>query len=159
MNKIQRIEPIGKELAELKEQVKAEKPKAFPQQLDMYWAINSSGSVGPNRWIGHQTDYRRKEFGNIYQTSAEAEEAVRKRKAEIAYKNKIKEVNGNWKPNWKDATTKKQHLYYDHPEKRIDVYYMLFHQLLDNTEYFRPEVSEEQLAELKRLYADWKGIE
>ena len=157
MDKLERIEQIEKELAELKEQVKAEEPKGWPQPGDLYYWIDLYGSVYTDLWAGDKRsaiDIARLEMGNVYQYEAEAEEAVRKRKAEVAYKRKVAEVNGNWKPNWKDATAKKQYLYYDHSEGRIDVYHMLFHQFLDNSEYFRPDVSGEQLAELKRLYPD-----
>ena len=162
MDKLERIEQIEKELAELKEQIKEDEPKEFPQRGDLYYWIDCDGSVYNDLWAGDKRsaiDIARLEMGNVYQYAAEAEEAVRKRKAEVAYKRKVAEVNGYWKPDWKDATTKKAYLYYDHPEGRADVYYMLFHQFLDNSEYFRPNVSKEQLAELKRLYAEWKGIE
>lgn len=156
MNKLERIAEMEKQLSELKKQVEAEL-KAWPQTGDVVWWLSTEGQIDAERFDDSSYDPERLARGYFFKTEEEAKEADRKRVAEIAYKNKIKEVNGDWKPNWENAEAEKKFLYFtSYTPSEIVVSTQWSDKILDNEEYFTPYASNRQIEELKRLYAIWK---
>ena len=153
------IRQLRKELAELKEQ--ADKEKEWPQNGDVVWWLTTDGDIDTT-WCNADLKSNDREIlvrGYFFKTKEEAEEADRKRVAEIAYKNKIKEVNGDWKPNW-TTWNRKRYLYLHNASGEIAERVVIgSFQVLDDSEYFAPHATPEQINELKRLYAEWKGID
>jgi hypothetical protein len=157
--KLKRIEEIEKQLSELRKQIEAEQVKKWPQKGEDIWWLATEGAIDAERFDDSSYDSKRLARGYFFKTREEAVEADRKRVAEIAYKNKIKEVNGKWKPDWKALYTVKRCLFYSFISRSIQFADQIGDRILDDSEYFNPYITSEQVEELKRLYAEWKGID
>ena len=55
-----------------------EEPQTFPQIGDTFYRINSQGKIIAACWVDDQRQHNIKEYGNVFKTEAEAEEALEK---------------------------------------------------------------------------------
>lgn len=55
-----------------------EEPQTFPQIGDTFYRINSQGKIIAACWVDDQKQHNIKEYGNVFKTEAEAEEALEK---------------------------------------------------------------------------------
>ena len=55
-----------------------EEPQTFPQIGDKFYFIRSRGYVTESTWTGSLRQRQLKEYGNVFKTEAEAEEALEK---------------------------------------------------------------------------------
>ena len=55
-----------------------EEPQTFPQSGDKFYFIRSRGYVTESTWTGSLRQRQLKEYGNVFKTEAEAEEALEK---------------------------------------------------------------------------------
>lgn len=85
MTKEERIERLEKELAEMKEEIAAEKTGKGPWEPEcgsLFYRVSDSGSVGIKRWEDTTCgDEWRWQIGNVFQTEEEAKRIVHRLKA------------------------------------------------------------------------------
>ena len=85
MTKEERIERLEKELAEMKEEIAAEKTGKGPWEPEcgsLFYRVSDSGSVGIKRWEDTTCgDEWRWQIGNVFQTEEEAKRMVCRLKA------------------------------------------------------------------------------
>ena len=110
---IQAIEAIRAKLASMEAELnKPEKFKHFPSEGDKYYYYDATGTI----WsiYSYSDDLK----VNVYKSYKEAEEAYNKAAALEKVKRRIIELQGDWKPDWKNDS-EKYCIYYDHSEGRF----------------------------------------
>ena len=121
---LQDIEAMKEKLASMEEELNTlEKIKHFPSKGDNYIYCFPSGTL--------DSCYNRdgRVIPNVYETREEAREAYNKAVAIEKVKRRIKELQGDWKPDWTVDAEEKFCIMYDHA-KRIfitDCWYVTEH--------------------------------
>ena len=106
---IQAIEAIKEKLAAMEEQLnKPDEYKHFPSKGDEYYYYTSAGTLCSNT----AGDYKLRV--NVYKTRNEAQKAYNKAVAVEKIKRRIVELQGDWKPDWKDPDVTKVFINYYH---------------------------------------------
>ena len=121
---LQNIEAMKEKLASMEEELnKLEKIKHFPSEGEIYYYYTSTGS------IRHDKAFNDDILVNAYKSYGEAEEAYNKAIAVEKIKRRIKELQGDWKPNWLDDGEEKFCIMHDHIKKRFitDCWYITEH--------------------------------
>ena len=109
---LQNIEAMKEKLASMEEELnKLEKIKHFPSEGEIYYYYTSTGS------IRHDKAFNDDILVNAYKSYKEAEEAYNKVIAVEKIKRRIKELQGDWKPNWLDEGEEKFCIMYDNIKK------------------------------------------
>ena len=105
---LQDIEAMKEKLASMEEELnKPEKIKHFPIEGDKYYYYVSSGTICSNDSSSDDLKV------NVYKTWEEAKEACAKAFALEKIKRRIIELQGDWKPDFNDASNKYT-ICYDH---------------------------------------------
>ena len=121
---LQNIEAMKEKLASMEEELnKLEKIKHFPSEGEIYYYYTSTGS------IRHDKAFNDDILVNAYKSYKEAEEAYNKVIAVEKIKRRIKELQGDWKPNWLDDGEEKFCIMYDNIKKIFitDCWYVTEH--------------------------------
>ena len=121
---LQNIEAMREKLASMEDELnKLETIKHFPSEGEIYYFYTSSGS------IRHDKAFNDDILVNAYKSYKEAEEAYNKAVAVEKIKRRIKELQGDWKPNWLDDGEEKFCIMYDHIKKlfKTDCWYITEH--------------------------------
>ena len=121
---LQNIEAMKEKLASMEEELnKLEKIKHFPSEGEIYYYYTSTGS------IRHDKAFNDDILVNAYKSYKEAEEAYNKVIAVEKIKRRIKELQGDWKPNWLDEDEEKFCIMYDNIKKIFitDCWYVTEH--------------------------------
>ena len=120
---IQAIEEIKEKLAAMEEELnKQEVFKHFPSKGDIYYFHTSIGILGNTI----ATDDNLKI--NTYKTREEAVKAYNKAIALEKVKRRILELQGDWKPDWKDENEKKYYIFYEHEDRNFKPVYWVITQ-------------------------------
>ena len=120
---IQAIEEIKEKLAAMEEELnKQEVFKHFPSKGDIYYFHTSIGILGNTI----ATDDNLKI--NTYKTREEAVKAYNKAIALEKVKRRILELQGDWKPDWKDENEKKYYIFYEHENRNFKPVYWVITQ-------------------------------
>ncbi len=121
---LQDIEVMREKLASMEEELnKLEKIKHFPSEGEIYYFYTSIGTIHVNSVSNDDLKV------NVFKTRDEAKEAYNKAVAVEKIKRRIKELQGDWKPNWLDEGEEKFCIMYDHIKKLFitDCWYMTEH--------------------------------
>ena len=103
------IEAMKEKLASMEEELnKTEEFKHFPSEGDEYYSYTPTGAVYNSN--AYTDDLKI----NAYKTKEEAEKACNKAMALEKIKRRIIELQGDWKPNWKDNNERKVYIRYNH---------------------------------------------
>lgn len=99
---IEAIEAIKKKIASIEEQLKKpDKYKHFPSKGDEYYYYTSTGNVCNN--TAGEDDLK----VNVFKTRNEAQKAYNKAVAIEKIKRRLLELQGDWKPDFNDASQRK----------------------------------------------------
>ena len=110
---LQDIEDMKIKLASMEEELnKTEEFKHFPSKDDEYYYYTSSGDVYSSNAYNDGLKI------NVYKTEEEAKKACNKAIALEKVKRRIIELQGDWKPNWKNNDERKVYIRYNH---RLDI--------------------------------------
>lgn len=90
------------------------KKKTWPRAGDCFWYLNDVGSVCKGRFNGTFLDDKSQQFGNFFQTEAEAEAVRDRRRAEAAIRKYIRDNGLEFEPDWTVGVIDKYHIYRDH---------------------------------------------
>ena len=104
------------------EQEKAINDDGFPENGDVYWLIDGKGDTYNSHFVGCWGDYKRFAIGNYFKTEQEAEDMIRALKLIENVRKDRKELNGDWKPDWKTAFEKKWSIYFSEAINDFAVY-------------------------------------
>ena len=170
MDKLERIEQIEKELAELKEQVKAEEPETYrgwiPKVGDEYYYSDNTGYVGEayaNDPIETEWDKDRSILG-VFPTEAEAKATYGRHMAGEECKKIISkwinELAPGWKLNWKERQQDKYYLSIEATGKLSSFY--VYDLRLNQDEWHFPKMvayNEAFKTEVEPHFRKWLGVE
>ena len=119
----QAIEAMKKKLAAMEEELnKPDEYKHFPSKGDEYYYYTSIGTLCSNT----AADYELRV--NAYRTEKEADNAYNKAVAVEKIKRRIVELQGDWKPDWKDENEKKYYIFYEHENRNFKPVYWVITQ-------------------------------
>lgn len=92
----------------------------FPKVGEMYWCINSFGSIFKNKNSNQDIDKHFISTGNCYRTQEEAELALKKQQA-IVKCWKWQQENAYFEPDWGDERETKYFAFYKSQKKEIEI--------------------------------------
>lgn len=81
-----------------------------PSMFDEYYHLFNDGKIERDGWEGFQHERDAFAMGNVFRTRKEAELEKKRR----IVTQKLKELAGGFKPDWKDIKQVKWNLYYEH---------------------------------------------
>ena len=106
---LQDIEAMKEKLASMEEELnKPEVFKHFPSKGDTYYIYTSIGAIYSNTVADNELRV------NAYKTEKEAQKAYNKAVVLEKIKRRILELQGDWKPDWRNSDEKKIHIIYNH---------------------------------------------
>jgi hypothetical protein len=121
---LQNIEAMKEKLASMEDELnKLEKIKHFPSKDDLYFYYTPMGTVCNNIATNDNLKI------NVFKSEEEAKKAYNKAVAVEKIKRRIKELQGDWKPNWLDDGEEKFCIMHDHIKKLFitDCWYITEH--------------------------------
>ena len=124
---LQDIEVMREKLASMESELnKLEKIKHFPSEGEIYYFYTPMGTVCSNTVTNDDVEDLKV---NVFKTRDEAKEAYNKAVAVEKIKRRIKELQGDWKPNWLDDGEEKFCIMHDHFKKLFitDCWYLTEH--------------------------------
>ena len=118
---LQDIEAMKEKLASMEEELnKPEVFKHFPSKGDEYYSYYPKGD------IAIFTSFNGSIATNAYKTREEAQKAYNKAVALEKVNRRIIELQGDWKPDWKDENEKKYYIFYEHENRNFrPVYWVI----------------------------------
>ena len=126
---------------------------------DTHYCLQPSGDVFQDCWEGMEADNRYFSQGNVFPTLEAAELEVKRRNLLTRFRAFRDECNGDWKPDWMDATHKQYYVSYSRIKKGVYVSYIVLGNHLHTFGYFKNEKDAERAIELfgdeiKKLFID-----
>ncbi len=110
------IEELKREIKELKREIKELKREIkpiwfVPEKDENFFYVNAYGNV---QWDNQRvyTDIILK-YNQVFKTKEEALDYSEYKRAEVAIKKRIAELNKGWKPDWEDESEDKCYVFYD----------------------------------------------
>lgn len=166
-----RIEELEKQITELDErkvalqhELELEKQKTEieypPLNLkEKYYFINDEGEVYLSNWCNDGFDKRRCKMSNVFITKEAAEKERDRRALLTRFRQFRDKCNGEWKPDFKDDSSWKNYIGFNHNENKMKVYSYLNLEEFNLFGYFKNESDAERAIELfgdeiKRLWVD-----
>ena len=109
---MQEIEAIREKLSLMEEELnKPDDYKHFPSKGDTYYALTPWGKI--EEIFAHDNKVR----PNTYKTYEEAKKAYNKTVALEKVKRRIKELQGDWEPDWSDDDERKFYIIYHYTNR------------------------------------------
>ena len=143
------IESIGEALNKLFYPKEDEWKMKIPfEDGDEYFALNHRGSIIETTWNNHCVDEERFELGNVFLTREAAELEAKRRNLLTRFRAFRDECNGDWKPDWMDATHKQYYVSYSRIKNGVYVSYIVLGNHLHTFGYFKNEKDAERAIEL-----------
>lgn len=126
---------------------------------DTHYCLQPSGDVFQDCWEGMEADNRYFSQGNVFPTLEAAELEVKRRNLLTRFRAFRDECNGDWKPDWMDATHKQYYVSYSRIKNGVYVSYIVLGNHLHTFGYFKNEKDAERAIELfgdeiKKLFID-----
>ena len=120
---VQAIEAIKKKIASIEEELnKPDKLKHFPSINDEYHYYLTTGTICSNTASNDDLKV------NVFKTQNEAQKAYDKDVAIEKIKRRLLELQGDWKPDWKDENEKKYYIFYEHENRNFKPVYWVITQ-------------------------------
>ena len=153
---------LSKVLADIKVPEKEEdtwKMKCPYEHGDTHYCLQPSGDVFQDCWENIEADNRYFSQGNVFPTLEAAELEVKRRNLLTRFRAFRDECNGDWKPDWMDATHKQYYVSYSRIKNGVYVSYIVLGNHLHTFGYFKNEKDAERAIELfgdeiKELFVD-----
>lgn len=117
-----------------------------PKKGDQVFLLGGNGQIFSSSWVGANSDNKWLEFGNIYRTEEECEEARERRLAEVRLRR-----TSDFKPDWKNEKYGYS-IFYGPRSKKLFVTI----RTIDGGEIVRYATQEEAEKSIKEHEADWK---
>jgi hypothetical protein len=112
------IAELDRQIAALQAQ-KAELEKQWPKQWSRFWYLDSGGNVETNYFEADvEWKYELITVGNVFRTP----EAAEHRRKQMIVTQKLRDISGDWKPDWKSGKWDKRFLYYCHEDKEWKIH-------------------------------------
>ena len=149
---MQAIEAIKAKLAVMEEQLnKPDEYKHFPSKGEDYYFYTSIGAVDCNTAASDDLKV------NVFKTAKEADKAYNKAVAVEKIKRRIIELQGDWKPDWKDPDVTKVFINYYHHSCVFEPEELYFAQSFKDFPYMKNKeiantIIDEMEDELKLLF-------
>lgn len=91
-----------------------------PEIGEWYWYVNDCYYVGYSNYLTYSYDEAHYKAGNYYKTKEEAEKVAElKKKYDTALANIKRNIKESFVPDWKNGSTSKYFVYYDHCVSRL----------------------------------------
>ena len=126
---------------------------------DEYWSLCDDGHVYKESWGFIGDDEEKFEAGNAFSTQQAAQLEAKRRNLLTRFRAFRDECNGDWNPDWMDATNKQHYLSYSRIKNGMYVSYIVLGNHLHTFGYFKNEKDAEHAIELfgdeiKKLFID-----
>lgn len=126
---------------------------------DKHYCIQPSGEVFSDCWEDLEADNRYFSQGNTFPTEQAAVLEAKRRNLLTRFRSFRDECNGDWNPDWMDATNKQHYLSYSRIKNGMYVSYVVLGNHLHTFGYFKNEKDAEHAIELfgdeiKKLFID-----
>ena len=126
---------------------------------EMYWFINDEGLAFRTRWDEDRFDKRRCKIGNVFSTEEKAAKEVQKLSLLTRFRQFRDKCNGDWKPDFKNDSSWKIYIGFNHNENKMKVCSYLILEEFNLFGYFKNESDAERAIELfgdeiKRLWVE-----
>ena len=149
-------------LKSLYEQLKLETAEEFEYPFEYnesYWLVDSKGEIVRSWWYQDSIDTTRCEMGNAFFTEEEAQKELEKRILLIRFRQFRDKCNGAWKPDFKNDSSWKIYIGFNHNENKMKVCSYLILEEFNLFGYFKNESDAERAIELfgdeiKRLFVE-----
>ena len=159
----QQIEELEKQTKELQKELEFEKNKYvvdYPFEVpDSYWRLELNGVITKDWWSNDDWERHCYKQGNIFLTEEEAEKEQKRRELLIRFKQYRDKCNGDWKPDFKNDSSWKIYIGFNHNENKMKVFSYLILEEFNLFGYFKNESDAERAIELfedeiKRLFVE-----
>ena len=142
----------------LKLEVAEELEYPFDERED-FWVIDSFGDAHSSTWTNHSFNTSRYSQGNVFKTKEEAEREHDKRALLTRFRQFRDKCNGDWKPDFKNDSSWKIYIGFNHNENKMKVCSYLILEEFNLFGYFKNESDAERAIELfgdeiKRLFVE-----
>lgn len=155
----------AEELDKLKllyEKLKLETAEEFEypfKDYEQYWLVDSGGDITSSRWDFSSFEHPRYEQGHVFKTKQEAERERDKRALLTRFRQFRDKCNGDWKPDFKNDSSWKIYIGFNHNENKMKVCSYLILEEFNLFGYFKNEADAERAIELfgdeiKRLWVE-----
>lgn len=147
---------LQKELELEKQKTEIECP--FENQED-YWVVQEGGTIEHFYWDSCDYDTSRYEQGHVFNTREEAERERDRRALLTRFRQFRDKCNGDWKPDFKDDTSWKYYISFNHTTSAMKIYSCLNLEEFNLFGYFRKESDAARAIqlfrdEIKRLFLE-----
>ena len=159
-----RVEEIKKQMQELQKELELEEQKQaieYPKlnMHELYWLIDYNGNVCRSCWLKDGFDKQRSKIGNVFLTKEEAEKERDRRELLARFMQFRDKCNGDWKPDFKNDSSWKIYIGFNHNENKMKVCSYLILEEFNLFGYFKNESDAERAIELfedeiKRLFVE-----
>ena len=158
------IEKLEKKTQKLQEELEFEKKKTeleYPNlnMTELYWLIDSNGSLCRSCWLKDGFDKQRSKIGNVFHTKEEAEKELDRRILLTKFRQFRDKCNGDWKPDWKDKCEDKYCVLFNHESSELVLNWYIYVQPFESFGCFKNREDAQRAIELfgdeiKRLYVE-----
>lgn len=106
------IELTEEQINQIKKEVNPNK-RWRAKDLGLYYYVTSGGQTSESRELYMEVDDFHYNQRNYFKTQQEAQQHLDKLNLIAKIRNRIEELNGNWKPDWEDIDQNKYYIFYD----------------------------------------------
>lgn len=154
-----KVKELMNEIETLKQQEKIEKFEYLFENCEDYWVLYQDGSTNNGTWNNHEIDCKRYDQGNIFKTQREAKRESERRALLTRFRQFRDKCNGDWKPDFKNDSSWKIYIGFNHNENKMKVCSYLILEEFNLFGYFKNEADAERAVELfgdeiKRLWVE-----
>ena len=157
------IEKLEKKTQKLQEELEFEKKKTeleYPNlnMTELYWLIDSNGSLCRSCWLKDGFDKQRSKIGNVFHTKEEAEKERDRRILLTRFRQFRDKSNGDWKPDF-DNDVWKTYIAFHHKRNKLEIHSGCNLEEFALFGYFKNESDAERAMdlfgdEIKRLFVE-----
>lgn len=164
-----RTEELKKEIKELEEKIKSLQQELIETQktefdypfnhTDDFYRLETNGGIAKDWWSHSGYDQRCYKQGNIFKAKKEAIREHYRRELLMRFKQFRDKCNGDWKPDFKNDSSSKIYIGFNHNENKMKVCSYLILEEFNLFGYFKNESDAERAIELfgdeiKKLYVE-----
>ena len=127
------IEKLEKKTQKLQEELEFEKKKTeleYPNlnMTELYWLIDSNGSLCRSCWLKDGFDKQRSKIGNVFLTKEEAEKELDRRILLTKFRQFRDKCNGDWKPDLEDKLEDKFFIVFNNESSELTLNWYVYTQ-------------------------------
>lgn len=158
------IEKLEKKTQKLQEELEFEQKKTeleYPNlnMTELYWLIDSNGSLCRSCWLKDGFDKQRSKIGNVFLTKEEAEKELDRRILLTKFRQFRDKCNGDWKPDWGDKSEDKFCVLFNHETSELVLNWYVYVQPFESFGCFKNREDAQRAIdlfgdEIKRLFVE-----